>query len=129
MQFIRRRREAPVEINVRDRLIKPADHIGWLGVHLDPRLNFNHHITTWCVKALKVGQHTRRLNPVKRGAAPGPLVRAVDSCILYIATYDSEVWWPGATRLTARGIVTPQTTHFFEFIDKVVPQDSELLFL
>ena len=48
----------------------------------------------------------RRLNPVKRGAAPGPLVRAVDSCIVSVATYGSEVWWPGMTRPTAKGTVS-----------------------
>lgn len=120
IQFTGRKRENPVGLRVGNTLIEPAEHIRWLGVHLDPRLNFKHHVTTWCGKALKAAEHIRRLNSVKRGAAPGPLVRAVDSCILSVAMYGSEVWWPGLTRPTTRGIITPQTSHLCELIDRVI---------
>ncbi|KAI0999187.1 hypothetical protein K3495_g9007 [Podosphaera aphanis] len=62
----------------------------------------------------------RRLNSVKRGTAPGPLVTAVNACIVPVATFGAEVWWPGLTRETTRGTVTPATSHFCDLIDKTV---------
>ncbi|KAI0996532.1 hypothetical protein K3495_g11646 [Podosphaera aphanis] len=62
----------------------------------------------------------RRLNSVKRRAAPGPLVTAVNACIVPVATFGAEVWWPGLTRETTRGTVTPATSYFCNLIDKAV---------
>lgn len=62
----------------------------------------------------------RRLNPINRGAAPKPLVQAVDACVVSVATYGAEVWWPGLTRPTTHGIVTPPTTYLCGLIDKAV---------
>ena len=62
----------------------------------------------------------RRLNSVKGGAAPGPLVTAVKMCVVPVATYGADVWWPGTTRLAAKGFVTPQTTHLCNLIDKAI---------
>ncbi|KAI0991464.1 hypothetical protein K3495_g16723, partial [Podosphaera aphanis] len=76
VQFSGRRREEPVGIQIGYTRIEPAEHIRWLGVYLDSRLSFKHHVATWCGKALKVAHHMRRLNPVLRGAAPSPLVAA-----------------------------------------------------
>ncbi|KAI0993628.1 hypothetical protein K3495_g14556, partial [Podosphaera aphanis] len=120
IQFPGRCREDPVGIEINNIRIEPSQHIRWLGVHLDSKLSFKHHVTTWCGKALKVAQHMRRLNPVRRGATPGPLVTAVNACVVSVATYGAEVWWPGLTRPTARGIVTPPTTNFCNLIDRSV---------
>lgn len=109
-----------VGVQVNGTLIEPAEHIRWLGVHLDPRLNFKHHVTTWCGKALKVAHHMRRFNTAYRGAAPGALVRAVETCIVSVATYGSDVWWPGLRRPTIRGTVTPQTTNICNMMDKAI---------
>lgn len=46
IQFSGRRREDSLGIKISDALIEPAEHIRWLGVHLDPRLNFKHHVST-----------------------------------------------------------------------------------
>ncbi|KAI1005855.1 hypothetical protein K3495_g2360 [Podosphaera aphanis] len=94
IQFPGRRRETAVGVHLNSILIEPAEHIRWLGVHLDPRLNFQHHVTQWCGNAMKVAQHMRRFNSAYRGAAPMPLVRAVDACIVPVATFGSDVWWP-----------------------------------
>ena len=112
--------ESPVEIQVNSVRIEPAEHIRWLGIYLDPQLTFKHHVTAWCGKALKIAQHLRRLNSVKRGAAPKALIAAVDACVVPVATFGAEVWWPGMKRLTRRGITTPQTSHICSLIDKVI---------
>lgn len=118
IQFPGRRRAESVGVHVNGNLIEPADHIRWLGVHLDPRLNFKHHVTTWCGKAMKAAQHMRRFNSTFRGAAPGPLVGAVDMCIVSLATFGSDVWWPGSKRPTIRGMVTSSTSNLCSMIDK-----------
>ncbi|KAI0996528.1 hypothetical protein K3495_g11653 [Podosphaera aphanis] len=120
IQFPGRRREAAVGVHVNGTLIEPAEHIRWLGVHLDPRLNFQYHVTQWCGNAMKVAQHMRRFNSAYRGAAPEPLVRAVDACIVPVATFGSDVWWPGLKRPTIRGISTPSTTNMCNMIYKAI---------
>ncbi|KAI1001737.1 hypothetical protein K3495_g6465 [Podosphaera aphanis] len=120
IQFPGRRQKTAVGVRVNGTLIEPAEHIRWLGVHLDPRLNFKHHVTTWCEKALRAAQHMRRFNSTYRGAAPKALVRAVDTCIVPIATFGSEVWWPGLSRPTIRRTVTLQITGTCEMIYKAI---------
>lgn len=60
----------------------------------------------------------RRFNSGFRGAAPGPLVIAVDMCIVPIATFGSDVWWPGLKRPTQCGTVTSSTTNLCSMIDR-----------
>ncbi|KAI1005063.1 hypothetical protein K3495_g3155 [Podosphaera aphanis] len=62
----------------------------------------------------------RRLNTVNRGAAPKALVNAVDACVIPVATYGAEVWWPGMSRPTITGSVRPHTSFHCELIDKVI---------
>ncbi|POS87841.1 hypothetical protein EPUL_001568 [Erysiphe pulchra] len=104
VQFPGRQKEDHVGIEVTGRLIKPAKHISWLGIYLDSRLTFKHNVSTWCGKALKLAQHMRRLNSVSRGAAPKALIMAMNACVIPIATYRSEVWWPGLFRPKANGL-------------------------
>lgn len=101
-------------------LIEPAEYIRWLGVYLDPQLSFKRHVSTWCGKGLKLAQHMRRLNSVKRGAAPIALITAVNSCIVPVATFGAEVWWPGLARPSAYKTVTPPTSYHCGLIDKVI---------
>lgn len=37
---------------------------------------------------------------MQRGAAPGPLIRAVQACVVTTATFGAEAWWPGLKRIT-----------------------------
>ena len=120
IHFPGRKREEGVEIQINGSNIKPAEHIRWLGVHLDPKLSFKHHVTTWCGKALKAAQHIRRLNSVRRGAAPSALVTVVDMCVVPVATFGADVWWPGRTRPTANGTSAPHATFLCNLIDKAV---------
>ncbi|KAI0995413.1 hypothetical protein K3495_g12766 [Podosphaera aphanis] len=69
---------------------------------------------------MKVAQHMRRFNSAYHGAAPMPLVRAVDACIVPVATFGSDVWWPGLKRLTVRGLSTPSTTNLCNMVDKAI---------
>lgn len=46
IHFKCRRQDGPVSILVNDSRIEPAEHIRWLGVHLDSKLSFKHHVAT-----------------------------------------------------------------------------------
>ncbi|KAI0993264.1 hypothetical protein K3495_g14920, partial [Podosphaera aphanis] len=120
IQFPGRKKEDFVEVEVNGVMLKPTEQIRWLGVYLDPQLSFKHHVSTWCGKALKLAQHMRRLNTVKRGASPKSLITAVESCVIPVATYGTEVWWPGLTRPAATGTIRPPTSFHCELIDKVL---------
>ena len=87
IHFKCRRQDGPISILVNDSRIEPAEHIRWLGVHLDAKLSFKHHVVTWCSKALKMAQYMKRLNPVERGATPGALITAVNTCVIPVATF------------------------------------------
>ncbi|KAI1005286.1 hypothetical protein K3495_g2935 [Podosphaera aphanis] len=119
IQFPGRRGEISISVKVNDTWIEPAENIRWLGIHLDSQLSFKHHVTTRCGKVLKVAQHMRRLNPVTRGSAPGPLLTAVDTCSIPVASFGAEVWLPGSKRPTKHGVVTP-TAHLYNLIDKAI---------
>lgn len=120
IQFPGHHREIGIGIHVNSTFIEPSENVRWLGVYLDSRLNFKHHVTKWCGKAAKAAHHMRRFNSTYRGAAPDALIRAVDLCIIPVATYGSEVWWPGLKRPTQRGVSTSQTTGLCSMIDKVI---------
>lgn len=98
----------------------PTEHIRWPGVLLDSKLSFKHHTATWCGKELKVAQHMKRLSPVFRGAAPGPLVKAVDACVVPVATVGADVWGLRKTRPAVKGIVSNSTRKQCALIDKVI---------
>ena len=90
VQLPRRYRETSIGIYINRTLTEPSQNIRWLGVNLDPRLHLKHHVTTLCGEVLKFAQQMRRFNMVYRGAAPGALVKAIDTCILPIATYGAD---------------------------------------
>lgn len=118
VQFSGPKKEEPVGVYVNGNMIELAEHIRWLGVHLDPRLNFKHHAAAWCGKALKVAQYMRRINSVMRGTTPNALITAVESCVIPVATFGARVWWPGMTRPAASRNIVPPTSHMCGLIDK-----------
>lgn len=120
VQFPKRHHDTAVSININGIQIEPASQIRWLGVHLDPRLNFRCHVAEWCGTAMKVVQQMQRLNFVRRGAAPEILVRVMDTVVIPITKYGSEVWRPGLKRPTIEGMVTSQDSiALSDILDKI----------
>ncbi|CCU79231.1 reverse transcriptase, putative [Blumeria hordei DH14] len=70
----------------------------WLGVLFDKKLSFKWHARTLASKALKVSHALLSLGNTTRGAPPHLPRHAVDACVLPIAYYASETWWPGRSR-------------------------------
>ena len=69
-------------------------------VWLDSQLTFRQLVQEWCNKAQRLSHFIRSINRVQRGAAPGPLIRAVNACVVSTAIYGAEAWWPGLTCIT-----------------------------
>ena len=76
----------------------PASESRWLGAILDTRLSWRPHVKTWAAKASRIGAHLQRLSGTKRGAPPQPLRTAVQACVVSVATYAAEAWFPGRRR-------------------------------
>lgn len=66
-----------------------------LGVLLDRKLTFLHHTRYWATKGEVVVAHLRRLNYTIKGSSPILIRQAVKSCVLPVALYGAEAWWPG----------------------------------
>lgn len=40
--------------------------------------------------------------------------------VVLVATYGTDIWWPGFTLFIAKEALSPQTTRLCDFIDKAV---------
>ncbi|KAI0994466.1 hypothetical protein K3495_g13716, partial [Podosphaera aphanis] len=81
---------AGLAVQLQGHTIIPSQHVKWLGVWIDSQLNFKQHVQEWCGKAQRITQFIRRINTVQRGADPGPMIKAVQACILSTAFYGAE---------------------------------------
>lgn len=69
---------------------------------------------------MKVAQFIKYVITTHRGAALRLLVTVVDLCIIPLAIYGSEIWWPDLSRTTPKGCVTPPTSAQCDMIDRVI---------
>ncbi|KAI1005027.1 hypothetical protein K3495_g3185 [Podosphaera aphanis] len=69
----------------------------WLGVYFDRTLSFKWHVRFLANKALVVGNALRSLGNTLRDVPLKLLRQAVTACVLPIACYGAETWWPGLT--------------------------------
>lgn len=58
---------------------------------------FQVHTTKWAAKASAIAAHLRRLNNIQIGSVPHLTRQAVKACLIPIALYGAEIWWPGDT--------------------------------
>ncbi|KAI0999062.1 hypothetical protein K3495_g9133 [Podosphaera aphanis] len=79
-------------------------YLKWLGVHFDRKLSFKFHAQIQAAKALKAVNALRCLGNTVRGASPHLSRQAALACVLPIAHFGAETWWPGKSR-TNSGIV------------------------
>ena len=94
-------------------------YLKWLGVHFDKKLTFKSHALIQAAKALNVANALRHLGNTTRGAPPRLLRQAVLSCVLPIAHFAAETWWPGKTRNKNSKIVSNRVGNHLNALSKV----------
>ncbi|WP_190869054.1 hypothetical protein, partial [Actinomadura sp. RB99] len=97
--------------------------VRWLGAFFDPKLTFKAHVNTWCAKALRVANHLRSLNKTRKGAPPNSMALAASACVLPVALYAAEAWWPGKfkeSNVVGGKVVSTQTASHVDKINSVV---------
>ncbi|CCU75114.1 endonuclease/reverse transcriptase [Blumeria hordei DH14] len=92
----------------------------WLGVLFDKNLSFKWHTQTLASEALKVSHALLSLGNTTRGAPPHLLRHAVDACVLPIAYYASETWWPGRSRQGPKAQISNHVDSLLQQHSKVV---------
>lgn len=73
-------------------------YLKWLGVHFDKKLTFKYHVQILTAKALKVANALRCLGNTLRGVSPKLSRQAAIACVLPIAHFGAQTWWPGKYR-------------------------------
>ena len=70
----------------------------WLGVLFDRTLSFKWHAKSLAAKAYKISQALRSFSNTVRGVPPHLMRQAVVACVLPVAYFAAETWWPGRIR-------------------------------
>src|SRR5690606_18050470 len=75
--------------------VKPKSSIRWLGMWLDPKLQWKEHVRTKYASAERVLHAIRRLSNTERGLPATAMRQLYQSCVVPILDYGVEVWWNG----------------------------------
>jgi ribonuclease HI len=95
-------------------------YLRWLGVLFDKKLTFKWHVRTQATKAIKVSKALASLGNTVRGVSPSLLRRATTACVLPIAYFAAETWWPGRTRQGSGAPISNRVDSLLELLSKVV---------
>ncbi|OAA55357.1 Ribonuclease H-like protein [Akanthomyces lecanii RCEF 1005] len=97
MHFSRRKADhdqSPI-IHHGDKEIRAAPSMRWLGIWLDKKFTFNHHIDEWTQKARRVINHLRGMNNTMRGMAAMAARRAAWAVAMPTLFHGLDAWLPG----------------------------------
>ncbi|KAI0993970.1 hypothetical protein K3495_g14214 [Podosphaera aphanis] len=103
--------------NIMEDTQKP--YLKWLGVHFDKKLIFKYHVKIQAAKALKIANALRGIGNTIRGVSPKLSKQMVTACVLPVAHFGAETWWPGKTRDNGGKIVSNRVGSHLEVLDKV----------
>lgn len=116
--FHRGRQSTSSPVTLQGQPVLPNLVTRWLGVFLDTRLSFRHHVQHWSSKAISACSHLRRLNSTIRGAPPAIPRNAVLASCLPILTYGASIWWRGTHYLSRGKSVSSCALRLTEYISK-----------
>ncbi|KAI0998616.1 hypothetical protein K3495_g9581 [Podosphaera aphanis] len=92
----------------------------WLGILFDKKLSFKWHVRSLAAKALKVSNALSSLGNTVRGVPAHLLRHAAVACVLPVAYYGSEAWWPGRSRQGTQGRISNRVDSLLQLLDKVI---------
>src|SRR5690606_6106086 len=75
--------------------VKPSQVLRWLGVWLDRKLSFQHHIKTKLGSAERALAAMSRLSTTEKGLTVAAVRQLYMSCVIPIADFGAEIWWKG----------------------------------
>lgn len=125
MQHFTRSRRRPKNlptISQDGHIIEAPATLRWLGIYLDSKLKFKHHIKVRAAQAKRVAGHLRGLNRTQKGMPPFTTRRAITTVIKPTAFFGSEVWYPGPSKPAQKrreGAFTEVKTGLSEAIDAI----------
>ena len=114
-----RKKTHPDDIDFEGRPIPPQDSMRWLGVHLDSRLSFKKHVEVMTGKALKAANFLRSLNKTIKGSPPDAVAMAAKACVIPVALYGLDAWWPGETRQCRSDLSKTTSTGTDNLVEKL----------
>ncbi|KAI1000568.1 hypothetical protein K3495_g7626 [Podosphaera aphanis] len=112
-------------ITISENLSHP--YTSWLGILFDKKLSFKWHVRSLASKALKVSNALSSLGNTVRDVLAHLLRQAAVACVLPIAYYGSETWWPGRSRLGPRGRISNRVDSLLQLLDKVVLKSARAI--
>jgi hypothetical protein len=75
--------------------VVPEETLRWLGVWLDRKLSFKHHVNTKLASAGRSLSALSRLSTTEKGLTVKAIRQLYLSCVVPISDFGSEVWWKG----------------------------------
>ncbi|KAI1005071.1 hypothetical protein K3495_g3142 [Podosphaera aphanis] len=103
-------------------------YLKWLGVHFDRKLSFKFHAQIQAAKALKVANALRCLGNTVRGASPRLSRQAAFACVLPIAHFGAETWWPGKSRTISGRVICNRVGSHLGKLGKVYTATARAIF-
>ena len=94
-------------------------YLRWLGVRFDRCLTYKWHVKAQSEKALKVATALRSLANSVRGVKADLLRKTTTACVLPVAYYAAETWWPGRTRPGTTQAISNRVDHLIQTLTKV----------
>ena len=80
-------------VKIGNSIIQPKNLVKWLGIWLDSKLTFKHHVEKKTVQALKILNQIERLSNTERGLSFQAMRQLYIACISSVADYGVPVWW------------------------------------
>ncbi|KAI0997973.1 hypothetical protein K3495_g10217 [Podosphaera aphanis] len=94
-------------------------YLKWLGINFDIKLMFKRHVQIQASKAFSVAHALCCLGNTIRGAPPHLSRQAAFACILPIAHFGAETWWPDRSRTKLGKVVSNRFGSHLNMIEKV----------
>jgi hypothetical protein len=91
--------ESPELLLPNGTIIQPSQVVRWLGIWLDPKLNFKEHCNKRFSQATRTLHTVSRLSNREWGLQPAAFRQIYLACIVPIADYASELWWNNQSTL------------------------------
>ncbi|KAI0999845.1 hypothetical protein K3495_g8352 [Podosphaera aphanis] len=89
------------------------------GVHFDKKPTFKYHVKIQAAQALKIANASRCTGNTIQGVSPKLSNQTFTACVLPVAHFGAEAWWPGKSRVNRGKVVSNRVSSQLEALDKI----------